>query len=306
MSNDSSSSPSNGTPAATDLPPVKPPSGRFIAQLFLIPGLIVTVLVAIWLLGNYLVAERRDPDYFLRNLDSDNADIRWRAAHDLAQVLKRPESLELASDPVFALDLAERLDRAWRDLLLEEKQTAERIEKLDEESEKKAQWRKLRSRRDYVSFLIATAGSFTIPVGAPVLCRIVEEKPGPDRKAWMLRRRAAIWALANLGANVKRLEELPAAKKRTVLARLAEEGGKSGLRAQWAAKAHRYVTKKESIGVEVCLCRCADDDDPFVRMLIAHALNFWTGDEQLIEATLLRLAADDGRGESLRIEEGDQ
>src|SRR5947209_7767626 len=102
----------NGTPSPSadpGLPPVAPPSGRFIAQLFLVPGLITLVLVLIWLAGHYLVAEKRSPKYFIDNLDSSNEDIRWRAASDLAQVLKRPESIDLASDAGFALDLAERL-----------------------------------------------------------------------------------------------------------------------------------------------------------------------------------------------------
>src|ERR1700682_3039466 len=86
------------TAAAADLPPVTPPSGRFIMQLFLVPGLIVAVVAAIVLGFGYLVSGARTTDHFLRDLDSSNADIRWRTALDLAQVLKRPESLALASD----------------------------------------------------------------------------------------------------------------------------------------------------------------------------------------------------------------
>src|SRR5262249_13140499 len=87
------------------LPPVAPPTGRFIAQLFLIPLLIVTVIVLIVGAGFLMVAERRDPGYFLRNLDSNNEDIRWRAANDLAQVLKRDDGKDMTVDPVFALEL---------------------------------------------------------------------------------------------------------------------------------------------------------------------------------------------------------
>src|SRR5947209_5674261 len=94
---------------ARGLPPVTPPSGRFIAQLFLVPGMIVLVAVLLLLAFRYLVGGGYEPANFLKQLDNDNADIRWRGASDLAQVLKRPESMNLRSDAAFALELAQRL-----------------------------------------------------------------------------------------------------------------------------------------------------------------------------------------------------
>src|SRR5439155_7977126 len=90
------------------LPPVEPPSGRFIAQLFLVPGLIVLGVLLALIAVFYLTKAGHTPAYFLRQLDSDNADIRWRAASDLAQILKRPDkdSLRWKTDAAFALDLA--------------------------------------------------------------------------------------------------------------------------------------------------------------------------------------------------------
>src|ERR687894_61497 len=88
------------------LPPVQPPSGRFIAQLFLVPGLIVALAVLLLLAFRYTIGSGYTPESFLKQLDNDNADIRWRGASDLAQVLKRPESVGLKTDDVFALDLA--------------------------------------------------------------------------------------------------------------------------------------------------------------------------------------------------------
>src|SRR5262249_14393057 len=120
------------------LPPVAPPSGRFIAQLFIVPALIVFVLVLIWLGGHYLVAEKRSSQYFVDNLDSSNEDIRWRAASDLAQVLKRPESIDLASDPKFALELATRLESALAELEKREQELAKQTGQLPEEERKKA------------------------------------------------------------------------------------------------------------------------------------------------------------------------
>src|SRR5437764_4481281 len=108
------------------LPPVTPPSGRFIAQLFLVPGMIVLVAVLLLLAFRYLLSGGYEPTNFLKQLDSDNADIRWRGASDLAQVLKRPESVNLRADPAFALDLAQRLQDGLDDLAAEEKRIHER------------------------------------------------------------------------------------------------------------------------------------------------------------------------------------
>src|SRR5437870_11465349 len=94
--------------APPGLPPVTPPSGRFIAQLFLVPGTIVLVAVLIILGINYLFIGGYTPQYFLGKLDSDNDDIRWRGASDLAQHIKRPESKALKTDAAFAIDMAQR------------------------------------------------------------------------------------------------------------------------------------------------------------------------------------------------------
>src|SRR5947209_10638837 len=190
------------TPSTNDLPkglpPVQPPSGRFIVQLFLVPGLIVAVAVLILLGFRHLVGGPRSTEYILRDLDSTNADIRWRGAHDLAQVLKRPESLQLASDPEFALELAVRLKRALGDLQQDEKTTWERIKSLPEKDQA-LEWRKLSAQRDHVLYLAACLGDFTIPVGAPLLCEMAVGDRSADVKGWTLRRRRAVWALANLG-----------------------------------------------------------------------------------------------------------
>src|SRR4051794_10459276 len=92
-------------PASPDpskgLPPVVAPSGRFLAQLFLVPGLIVASAVLILLGFSWLAGGSKNPDAFIRDLESSNPDIRWRTASDLAQVLKRDPGL--AGDPTFGL-----------------------------------------------------------------------------------------------------------------------------------------------------------------------------------------------------------
>src|SRR5262245_11546793 len=249
----------NGPPQG--LPPVAPPSGRFIAQLFLVPGLIVAVAVFIYLGSSYLVQSSHTPANFLKDLDSDNPEIRWRGAHDLAQVLKRPESLALASDPKFALDLAERLDRAVADLEKEEQETLQKVAAAEKEAaargrpltdgERASFWRKLANPRNHVLYLAATMGDFTVPVGAPLLSELALKDKGPDEKGVTLRRRRAVWALANLGDNFKRRylgqgarpedKVLTEDQKAQVVAVLKKEAAGRGRRSAWAQAALHQI-----------------------------------------------------------------
>jgi hypothetical protein len=80
---------------------VAPPSGKFILQLFLVPGLIVAGLIGAWLVSRWLFGDPHSPAKFLKGLDDDNPEVRWRAAADLSQVLPRDETL--ATDSAFAL-----------------------------------------------------------------------------------------------------------------------------------------------------------------------------------------------------------
>jgi hypothetical protein len=314
----------NGFPQG--LPPVAPPSGRFIAQLFQVPGLIVTVAVFIYLGSSYLVQSSHTPKNFLDSLDSANPEVRWRGAHDLAQVLKRPESLALASDPKFALDLAERLDRAVAEVEKAEKATAEELAKAEKaardqgrpltEKQRGAYWLKLADQRHLVFFLTACVGDFTVPVGAPVLGEIAVRDQGPEIKGLTARRRRAVWALSNLGNNLKRRylgenagpdeKVLSQEQKDAIVAELKKEADGQGKRAAWARAALPYLTKggaPPSQGVDAVLARCASADDPFLRTQVALALNFWDG--PLVEPTLLRLTRDDGHGQKIEITETD-
>src|SRR5260370_36710703 len=97
---------------AKGLPTVAPPSGKFIIQLFLVPGLIVTfAMVLVWGFG-WLVGVSYTAEQFLKDLHNPNTEVRWRRASDLAQVLPRDKTL--ASNPPFALELAELLQQALR------------------------------------------------------------------------------------------------------------------------------------------------------------------------------------------------
>jgi hypothetical protein len=320
--------PNNNAPPG-GLPAVKPPSGRFILQLFLIPGLIVVGLIIVFSFGSLAWVGSSSPESFLSRLDNSNPDIRWRAAHELAQVLKRPESLELASNPDFALDIAERLTKALAELeQAEESAKTELGKKLQEIStskltpqEKTGQedqaaltaWRKLRPQRDLVLFLTSSLGDFTIPIGVHVLRTIAMKDKSAEIKGLSLRRRRAVWALANLGNNMQTryfgkgaagaVKALNGEQKHKVLDRLATIAGGSSERAKLAHYTYDVLANKAPPRVDEILAFCAESDDVFLREETALALNFWNG--PLTEQTLLKLSRDDGHGHFIRVTEAD-
>ncbi len=70
-----------------DLPPVQPPSAGFIVQLFVVPGLIVLAVVAVWAMFGRIAAGEQDWHKLVQELQSPNTHIRNRAMYGLAQVL---------------------------------------------------------------------------------------------------------------------------------------------------------------------------------------------------------------------------
>jgi hypothetical protein len=312
------------------LPPVKPPSGRFIVQLFLIPGLIVAGLVLVFVFGGVAWVGSSSPQSFLQQIDNPNPDIRWRGAHELAQVLERPESIELASNPDFALDLALRLQAAVKDLeaaedstKLELEETFKQIkanrklnaEEKEAEQEKEAlkAWRKLRPQRDLVFFLTSSMGHVTIPVGVHVLGQIAMKDKGAEVKGTLLRRRAAVLALSNLGHNVQKnffgkwltddAKTLSPLQKIAVREKLAEASEGTSQRAKLASYAYGVLFNKEPAKVDMILEVCAHSDDLYLRNFVCQALNFWEGPR--VEPTLLMLAHDDGHGTMIQVNDPD-
>ncbi|MBI1832425.1 MAG: hypothetical protein HYR84_13360 [Planctomycetes bacterium] len=302
------------SPPDPGLPPVQPPSGRFIAQLFIVPGLIILVLVVLFLVSTYFVRREHDPAQFLQKLDSDNADIRWRGASDLAQILKRPEpaTLRWKADPKFALDLAERLDLAFQRLLKDEVAIGAQVAQTTDADRKILLWRPLRTDRDHLSYLAAALGEFHAPVGVPILCKILEHDKSPDIKGNTLQRRKALWALMNMGENLKGFSKMPAEQQQALIAGLKEEqASNKEPRAGWARTALYYVDKAALpqgktagiVKVDERLVKTAQAEDRFLRELTAMAFNFWDGEHA--EATLLKLANDRGQGTLIRVEEND-
>ncbi|MBS0201534.1 MAG: HEAT repeat domain-containing protein [Planctomycetes bacterium] len=101
---------------ADDLPPVQPPSAGFIVQLFVVPGLIVLAVVAVWALFGRIAAGEQDWHALVEELQSQNGHIRNRAMYGLAQVLdqdrRRGErGQHLTSNSEIATALSDQLTR---------------------------------------------------------------------------------------------------------------------------------------------------------------------------------------------------
>ncbi len=305
--------PSDRPNAQVGLPPVLPPSGRFIAQLFVVPGIIILTVVLLVLGLSYLRKREHEPVAFLQQLDSHNPEIRWRSANDLAQILKAPgpATLRWKADAKFALDLAERLDSSFRNLCEEEKKVGAQVASSSDK-DRDLLWRKLRHERDYVGYLAAALGDLHVPVGAPVLCAILAHESSPDLKGNTLQRRKALWALMYMGENLRGFAKIPAEQRQQVLDVLkAEVAQGDTARAGWARTAQFYLDKTALppgdsaaiVKVDETLAKCADSEDRFLRELVAMSFNFWDGPQA--EATLRKLAADTGHGTLIRVEEND-
>lgn len=93
------------------LPPVEPPSAKFIVQLFVVPGLIVAAIVGVWLLFGKLASAEQDWQALVADMKSSNEHRRGRGAMGLAQALAADQNRSgdgprLATNPQVAQELA--------------------------------------------------------------------------------------------------------------------------------------------------------------------------------------------------------
>ncbi len=98
-------------PPLGDLPPVEPPSARFIMQLFVIPFIVVVILVCFLMLVYVMfgrLASGGDASDYVRAIRSNNPNRRWRAAYELASLIHNDS--RLASDPRLLGELTALLD----------------------------------------------------------------------------------------------------------------------------------------------------------------------------------------------------
>jgi hypothetical protein len=275
------------------LPTVVPPSGKYIAQLFLVPGLIVSGAVLLLLGFNWLAGAPRSTDDYLRGLRHPNPDVRWRIASDLAQMLPRDERLN--SNPHFALDLAELLQKTLDETATLEKKaqaagsTAVALGETDTSAQKE-----LDAGRKMIVYLISVLSHFQAPVGVPLLAQLATETGDVDKELLSQRRERAVWGLAILGDRVQRFPRQVAQRRQEILDALRAEAAGTGRRAEWSAEAIRCLETKSSPVVDEALERCVKTGDAEVRKLVALALNFWEGPRS--EELLSQLAEEKGEG----------
>jgi HEAT repeat protein len=93
------------------LPPVEPPSARFIIQLFVVPAVIVAAVVLLWFVIESLARRgEQDPDQIVAALRSSNQ-ARFQRAKELADMLRLPERYpKLKTNRELAQKLAAYLD----------------------------------------------------------------------------------------------------------------------------------------------------------------------------------------------------
>ncbi|MBI3862373.1 MAG: hypothetical protein HY290_10810 [Planctomycetia bacterium] len=109
----SSAEPENPSAQLPDeLPPVQPPSAGFIIQLFVVPGLIVLAIVAVYVMFGKLATGEQDWKSQIIELRHPNEHRRWRGATGIAQILKADQEIGIAGQRLsenreFAQALAE-------------------------------------------------------------------------------------------------------------------------------------------------------------------------------------------------------
>lgn len=156
--------------AADQLPPVEPPSSRFIVQLFLIPMLIVGIIVVVWLLFSWLAHMGSRPERLVNDLERMNHSS-WQQALTLAKALQDPSNNEVARNPELAKRLADVLQLHLDEGYMDPDHLQLRM------------------------FLCQALGEFESLNGLPVLVQAARTERDPKE---LDVRRAALWAIGRL------------------------------------------------------------------------------------------------------------
>jgi uncharacterized protein YjiS (DUF1127 family) len=188
------------------LPQVEPPSAGFILKLFVIPGVIVTMIVLVWLLFNWLAQMGNDPANYVRAIRRNN-EGRWQAAVNLANALnnERGEGFkQLRRDRQTVRELAAVLDEEIDDDRLETQ--------LDEKPV------------TFRMFLCRALGSFEVPEGLPALLKAVNTNRDPRERDV---RRSALEGIALLADNVRNADPANPLESKELTATLLSAAGDS-------------------------------------------------------------------------------
>jgi HEAT repeats len=165
------------------LPPVEPPSARFIIQLFVVPALIVMLVVGVWIVVTWLVHRTTmQPEDLIEGLETASV-ARWQRASELADLLRNDRFADFRKNGQAATQLAGVLDR--------EVDAADGGEKMDQESVT------LRY------FLARALGEFRVDEGTDALLKAATTNR--DQREEMVRR-GALQALAVRAYNLSQLD----------------------------------------------------------------------------------------------------
>ena len=161
------------------LPPVEAPNAGFILQLFLVPMMIVTAVVVVVLLFNWLAHMGTGPEQIIKQLEASSSDRfnpgEWQKAVTLANMLNSPRYAALKRDATQAERLARVLLRQLDDGGMDEDQI------------------------DLRYFLCQAVGQFQVSESIAVLIEAARlERDAREIKV----RRAAIHAVARLAEHV--------------------------------------------------------------------------------------------------------
>lgn len=108
------------------LPSVEAPSAGFLLQLFFIPLVIVSIIVAVWATFSWVVRLGSNPQDLVQDIRAMN-DASWQKAYTLSDLLRNPEYDYLKEDQRLAAELAELLEQEVREGPLDENHRKLRI-----------------------------------------------------------------------------------------------------------------------------------------------------------------------------------
>ena len=166
-------------PRVESLPPVEAPTTTFLLQLFLIPLLIVSIVVLLWLMFSWMAHMGQDnPQELVKSLARGD-DSSWQRAYQLADLLRSPDPKydALRRDPKLAGELAAFLEK---DLNVAARGESDAV----------------RVKRRM--FLCRALGSFEVTTGLPALMRAAKEERDPVEVQVRL---AALEAISTLAHN---------------------------------------------------------------------------------------------------------
>jgi hypothetical protein len=170
---------SSRTPRGEDLlPPVEPPSAKFIVQLFVVPALIVLVIFGLFVAFNWLVRRTSmGPEQLIQGLEQGPSIARWQRASDLAFLLPNERYAEFRRQGEPAAHLGRILNREIDSGGMTEGEIAMRF------------------------YLVGALGKFEVTEGLDALIRAAETNRDPAER---LVRYAALEEIARRAYNMSR------------------------------------------------------------------------------------------------------